>query len=133
MDLISAPSANALTWPGLTPIPDEDNGLAMFLSSLILGCVLAFIGVAGYFATGRKSVTALIPLFFGIPFALLGLLTEGDGLAGHVALVLALVGLVGTAQALTQLGSRRPATFAKAAMALCCLLFVGQWALTTLR
>ncbi len=37
-----------------------------------LGLVLIVLGLGAYFGTGRESLTALIPAFFGLPLALLG-------------------------------------------------------------
>lgn len=68
-------------------------------TTITFGTLLILLGVVGYVATGAVSITALIPAFFGIVFALLGLLARNDGLRKHVmhaAAVLALVGLVAT-------------------------------------
>ena len=64
-----------------------------------LGLALIVVGIAGYLGTDRASVTALIP-------ALLGLIIGGLGLAAgrpaqhrtaiHAALVVALLGVLGT-------------------------------------
>lgn len=95
----------------------------MQLSPQLLGAALSAIGLVGYLATGRKSVTALIPLFFGVAF--IGL----DWLGAHnVALGLSVLGFLGTGRALAQLasGPRGAAVVAKSAMALACLAFVAQ-------
>ena len=77
----------------------------------------------GYLATGRKSVTALIPLFFGLIFVGLGLV--GGSTVAYVALGLAAVGFLGTARSLASLlkGERGAATVSKACMAGLCLAF----------
>ena len=43
-----------------------------------IGFVLIALGVGGYFGTGRESWTALIPAFFGLPLALLGVVALKD-------------------------------------------------------
>ncbi len=37
-----------------------------------LGIVLLALGLGSYFGSGRTSVTALIPAFFGLPLLVLG-------------------------------------------------------------
>ena len=37
----------------------------------IVGLVLMILGIASYWLTGRTSVTALIPAFFGVVFVVL--------------------------------------------------------------
>jgi len=41
--------------------------------SIIFGGAMILLGLLAYFLTGRASVTALIPAFFGLPILLLGL------------------------------------------------------------
>jgi len=72
--------------------------------AVLYGSLLIVIGITGYVATGRESVTALIPSFLGILMAGLG----AAGLAKeemrkhlmHAALVVALIGFGGTVRAL---------------------------------
>ena len=64
-----------------------------------LGCVLIALGLGGYVGTGRASVTALIPAFFGLPLLLLGLVALKERMrkhAMHAAALIALLGLVGS-------------------------------------
>ncbi len=70
--------------------------------SIVCGILLSLIGVIGAFAAqsdGKFSMTALIPLFFGVPLVLLGLLARmKENLRKHLmhaALVVALLGLIG--------------------------------------
>ncbi|HKY21064.1 MAG TPA: hypothetical protein VJM31_07585 [Vicinamibacterales bacterium] len=63
-----------------------------------LGIVLILLGLIGYFGTGRVSVTALIPAFFGAVFIILALVARSEPArkhAMHGAVMLALIGLVG--------------------------------------
>ncbi len=61
---------------------------------------LILLGVIGYFATGMVSVTALIPMFFGLPTMALGIMAknpERRKLFMHVAAALGLLGFLGSA------------------------------------
>ncbi len=100
-----------------------------------LGLVLIVLGLGGYVGTGRESLTALIPALFGLPLGFLGLVALKESmrkLAMHVAVVIGLLGFVGTVGGLMKLpvlltGGElaRPAAVAvQAAMAIVCLLFV---------
>ena len=101
-----------------------------------LGLVLIALGLGGYFGTGRESLTALIPLLFGLPLALLGVVALKERMrkhAMHAAAVIGLLGFAGTVKGLMKLpvlltGGElaRPAAVAvQAAMAIACLLFVA--------
>lgn len=64
-----------------------------------IGVVLIFLGVAGYLISGRVSITALIPAFFGAPLVLLGWLARDDRkrkLVMHIAVVVGLLGFLGS-------------------------------------
>ncbi|MEM9187788.1 MAG: hypothetical protein AAGF12_01330 [Myxococcota bacterium] len=72
----------------------------MAKTTIIFGGALIALGLVSYFGTGMASVTALIPAFAGIPFCLLGVVALKESLrkhAIHVALLLALVGGLGSA------------------------------------
>ncbi|MEW6074658.1 MAG: hypothetical protein AB1726_18950 [Planctomycetota bacterium] len=103
--------------------------------SIVLGIVLSLLGAGGYLGTGRESVTALIPAFFGIPLVLLGwagLAERRLKAAMHLATVLALLGLLGSARGLPGAWrllaggqvARPAAALAQTAMALLCALFL---------
>lgn len=96
------------------------------MSPMVLGAALCVVGLVGYLGTGRKSVTALIPLFFGVVFAGLDMLGGTGGAVRVATLVLAVLGIVGTARSYVSLakGERGAATFAKAAMATLCIAFL---------
>jgi hypothetical protein len=69
----------------------------------LVGLLLAVIGIGSYVGTGRTSVTALIPAFFGAAFLLLAYVARNEPArkhAMHAALVVALVGIAGTASRL---------------------------------
>ncbi len=100
-----------------------------------LGLVLIALGLGSYFGTGRASVTALIPAFFGLPLLLLGLVALNEHMrkiAIQIAVVIGLLGFAGTVSGLMKLpvlltggDLARPAAVAvRAAMAIVCFVFV---------
>lgn len=65
--------------------------------AIVFGLILDAMGLGAYLASGAKSITALIPAFFGTPILLCGLLaTFAPGLRMHAMHVAALFGLLGT-------------------------------------
>jgi uncharacterized membrane protein len=87
------------------------------------GIVLILLGLAGYLLTGRTSVTALIPAFFGAVFVILALVARNEAArkhAMHAAVALALIGLLATlarvVPALAGGNLTRPAVLAQLAM-----------------
>ena len=67
--------------------------------SVIFGFLLSILGLYGYYGMGRMSVTALIPLFIGVPVIILGILAFDDKKikhSMHAASVLILLGLIGS-------------------------------------
>ena len=75
--------------------------------TLALGASLIVLGVAGYVLTGAVSVTALIPAAFGVLFVLAGLLARSDRWrmhAMHAAVLVALLGFLGSARGLLGIG-----------------------------
>lgn len=101
----------------------------------LLAFLLIALGLSLYLATGRESVTALIPAFFGVGFAICALLATTERRykhAMHAAAVLALLGLGGSASgipaALRHLGGeaieRPEAAWGRTAMALLCAVFL---------
>jgi hypothetical protein len=70
------------------------------------GLVLAALGLGGYVATGRTSLTALIPLAFGLLLVVCGALARREALrrhAMHAAAVLGLLGFLGPLRVLPQM------------------------------
>ena len=66
-------------------------------TTIAVGLLLILQGVGFYVATETKSVTALIPAFFGVPISLLGCVALKDSLrkhAMHGVVTLALLGLL---------------------------------------
>jgi uncharacterized membrane protein len=104
--------------------------------TMALGSLLFLIGVGFYFGTGATSVTALIPAFLGIPIEIAGFAARREGWrkhAMHAAVLLALLGFLGSARGLLQLPAlltgaevARPAAVAAQSLtAILCLVFVG--------
>lgn len=70
------------------------------------GSVLVLLGLTGYFGTGAKSVTALIPAFMGVPIIISGWLSAREKIrmhVMHVAVTLGLLGIIGGAMGLPKL------------------------------
>jgi hypothetical protein len=70
------------------------------------GVALMALGIGGYYATGRTSPTALIPLAFGILLLVCGALARREAWrkhAMHGAAVLALLGFLGPMRVLPQM------------------------------
>jgi hypothetical protein len=98
-----------------------------------LGLVLILLGLISYFGTGRVSMTALIPAFFGAVFVILALVARSETArkhAMHAAVALALVGLLGTlarvVPAVADGQLTRPAVLAQLVMS---VLLIGYIAL----
>jgi fucose 4-O-acetylase-like acetyltransferase len=75
--------------------------------TLALGAVLIVLGVGSYVLTGAASPTALIPAAFGVLFVLAGVLARDDRWrmhAMHAAVLIALLGFLGSARGLLGLG-----------------------------
>ena len=94
------------------------------------GIALIVLGVMGYATSSAASVTALIPAFFGVPLLLLGLLARDHNkrkAAMHVAVIVALLGFVGSLYSLLSRGeiSGPGAIVAQSIMTVLTGIFVG--------
>jgi hypothetical protein len=74
-----------------------------------VGIVLMLIGIGSYVLTGRTSVTALIPAFFGIIFVVLAYVARNESARRHAMHAAVALGLIG---ALASLGRGVPAAMA---------------------
>jgi hypothetical protein len=97
----------------------------------MVGLILILIGIGSYLLTGRTSVTALIPAFFGIVFVALAYLARNEAArkhAMHAAVALALVGtLASLARAIPAAANgqlTRPAVLAQIITALIMGIYV---------
>jgi len=103
--------------------------------TLIFSTLYIALGLAAFFLTGAVHKTALIPAYFGIVLLVLGLLGQKENLRKHVmhvALLVALLALFGTARSLLKLPSafdgtaERPfAIYAQAATAVLSIAFLA--------
>ena len=104
--------------------------------AIVIGAILAALGVASYLGTGQVSLTALIPVPFGAVLALLGVMARKAASpknAMHAAAVVALLGVLGSANGLPDLigllsggSAERPlAVIAKSAMAILLAVFLA--------
>jgi hypothetical protein len=87
-------------------------------TTIALGGALIVLGLAGYFLTGGASLTALIPAAFGLVLALSGLLARDERRrkhAMHAAVVVALLGFLGSIRGLLQIGDVLSGTAARPA------------------
>jgi hypothetical protein len=76
-------------------------------TTIALGVALTLLGVGSYVLTGTTSLTALIPAAFGLLFVVAGVLARDDRKrmhAMHGAVVIALLGFVGSFRGLLGLG-----------------------------
>jgi hypothetical protein len=69
--------------------------------TILFGLLLIVLGVAGYVGTGWRAPTALIPMYFGIVFTILGFLARRGSqkkrmTVMHIAVTLGLLGFLGT-------------------------------------
>lgn len=94
------------------------------------GLILIVLGLASYFLTGRVSVTALIPAFFGAVFVILALVARSEPArkhAMHAAVAVGLLGFLGTLRVIPALarGEFGPAVLAQLAMMVLMAIYVA--------
>lgn len=98
----------------------------------LFGLVLIVLGIASYTLTGRTSVTAMIPAFFGAAFLVCAMIARREALRRHAMHAAVAIGLIG---ALAALGRgvpaalsgdpTRPAVLAQLAMGVLLLIYVA--------
>jgi len=99
----------------------------------IFGIILVLLGVASYSLTGRTSVTALIPAFFGAVLLVCAIVARAnEGARKHAMHAAVAVGLLGALAALARgvpaaLGgdAARPAVLSQLAMGVLLLIYVA--------
>lgn len=99
----------------------------------LVGLLLMVLGIASYWLTGRTSVTALIPAFFGVVFVALAYAARNEALRRHMMHAAVALGLVGV---LATLGRAipavingevgRPAVLSQLVMALILVVYVAM-------
>jgi hypothetical protein len=98
----------------------------------IVGLLLIVLGVASYTITGRTSITAMIPAFFGAALVICALIARKEPArkhAMHAAVAIALIGALaalgrGVPAALAG-GASRPAVISQLAMGVLMLVYVA--------
>ncbi len=107
-------------------------------TAIMFGVLLILVGVIGYvygMMNGAASLTAMIPAIFGILLALLGFVAKSkENLRKHLmhaAVLIALLGLLGTVSSFFKLpalfagtAERPAAVVAQFATAVVCLIFI---------
>ena len=106
----------------------------MAITTVLTGILLIALGLGGYVGTGSEHKTALIPVAFGLPILILGLMAQNPkrrALTMHIAVTLGLLGFIGSLiQFLKGINGpamqERPiAVEAQGTMALITAIFVG--------
>ncbi|MGE3488972.1 MAG: hypothetical protein AB7N29_03115 [Vicinamibacterales bacterium] len=97
----------------------------------LFGLILIVLGVASYVATGRTSVTALIPAIFGAIFVICALIARTESMRKHAMHLAVAVGLIGALASLGRAipaamdgGATRPAVMSQLAMAALLIVYV---------
>lgn len=103
--------------------------------TVIFSFLYIALGLAGFFLTGAVHKTALIPAAIGVVLLVLGLLGSKENLrmhVMHVALLIGLLALLGTARGLLKLpaafdgtAERPGAVFAQAATAVLSVVYLA--------
>jgi uncharacterized membrane protein len=84
--------------------------------TIALGVALVILGLAGYFLTGAVSLTALIPAAFGVVLVLTGVIARNERArkhAMHAAVIVALLGFLGSMRGVMQIGALLDGTAAR--------------------
>ena len=100
----------------------------MYKITILFGILLGITGAVGFFQTGAKHPTALIPSFIGIPLFVCGIIAAKEAmrmLAMHIAILIGLIGFIGAAATLFKEGQAIAAIVSKSTTALLCATFVG--------
>lgn len=89
------------------------------------------LGIASYVATGRTSVTALIPAIFGVIFVICAWIARSESMRKHAMHAAVAVGLIGALASLARAvpavmagDATRPAVLSQIAMAVLLLVYV---------
>ena len=98
----------------------------------LFGLLLIVLGVASYVTTGRSSITAMIPAFFGAALVICALIARQESARKHAMHAAVALGLIGAVAALARavpaaLGgdASRPAVLAQLAMGVLLLVYVA--------
>ena len=96
------------------------------------GLLLIVLGVASYVLTGRTSITALIPAFFGVVLVICALVARNESVRKHAMHAAVAVGLLGALASLGRGipaalsgGASRPAVLSQLIMGVLLLIYVA--------
>ena len=99
----------------------------------LFGLVLIALGIASYVLTGRTSITAMIPAFFGAAFLICAIIARrGDAARRHAMHAAVAIGLIGAIAPLARGipgamngDATRPAVMSQLAMGILLLIYVA--------
>jgi len=98
----------------------------------LFGLILIALGIASYVMTGRTSLTAMIPAFFGAALVICALVARQESARKHAMHAAVAIGLIGALAALGRglpaaLGgdAARPAVMSQLAMGVVLLIYVA--------
>jgi hypothetical protein len=99
----------------------------------LIGLLLIVLGIGSYWLTGRTSVTAMIPAFFGVALVICALIARGSEAARKHAMHAAVaIGLIGALAALARGvpaalngDAARPAVASQLTMGVLLLIYVA--------
>ena len=100
----------------------------MYRVTILFGVLLGITGIVGFYQSGAKYMTALIPAFIGIPLFVCGIIAAKEAMrmmAMHIAILIGLIGFIGAAATLFKAGQEMEAIVSKSVTALLCAAFVG--------
>ena len=109
----------------------------MAKTTILFGALLTLLGLITYFGAeslgaSKRSMTALIPAFVGLPLAILGVVAQNPGARKHAMHAAVAVGLLGALAALARGvpaalagDAARPAVMSQLAMGVLLLIYVA--------
>ncbi|MEM8857215.1 MAG: hypothetical protein AAGD96_02785 [Chloroflexota bacterium] len=105
-------------------------------TNIVIGILLIIVGLLGRFLTGTTSITAFIPLFFGVPIAVLGWLGRNPDRTRWTTIAviaLAVLGAVGAANVVADIftnSASMASILSRGSMLVLCVLLInigGVW------
>ena len=98
----------------------------------LFGMILIVLGVASYTLTGRSSITAMIPAFFGAALLVCAMVARNEAARKHAMHAAVALGLIGAIAALVRGvpgalsgNAAKPAVMAQLAMGVLLLIYVA--------
>lgn len=104
----------------------------MTVTTRTFGLLLIALGVGSYLGTGRTSITALIPAFFGAALVVCAMAARKESARKHAMHAAVALGLIGAIASLARAipaamsgGASRPAVLAQLAMGALLIVYVA--------